>query len=222
MSNRRALPSALFLLFVPLACQSRATIQPSGPPSGEQIEEPSEIERQKQQVQAPIGLQPFESVEIGGAKLLAPKEATVAAFARDGRLLSAGGRDETETLLIWDLGSGEVVHRLYGLAPDISAISTAADADRVAAAGVSSSFGVWSLPTDGASGALLAHIQLSGSLVYGLALSPDGDQVAVGTGEGALSLWDVAAKTERILFTEADSVSRLAFSPMARSWRWAT
>ena len=164
-----------------------------------------------QQVQTKSG--PVKELALGGAKLLAPSEAKTVAFSPDGRfLISGGGRDESESLLLWDLETGALRHRLAGLDPDIAAISVSANANRVAAAGVDPSLALWDLPKDDAEGALVRRLELSAGLVYGLALSPDGTLLAVTSGEGKLSVWNVDAGTERVFFEEAQSASNPAIS----------
>lgn len=143
-----------------------------------------------------------------------------------GAVLSPDGRTALSnmgnTLLLWDLASGEVIQTYEGLQNQIAAMAFSPDGEMVAAGEwhwgggeVDANLIVWNTQT----GTQLYHLQGHKSLIYDIVFSPDGHYIASGGGDSygdsaQFFLWDA---TDGRLIHEFKGhhrpITSLVFSP---------
>jgi WD40 repeat protein len=115
-------------------------------------------------------------------------------FSPDGNLLatSALGPDDTtgDGVRIWDVPSGQPVHRLADVNPTIGPVAWRPDGAAVAAASVDAhgtpGIGEWNPLT----GNLIRWVTRGQVDVVSLAYSADGSRIALGRADGSVELWD--------------------------------
>jgi eukaryotic-like serine/threonine-protein kinase len=128
-------------------------------------------------------------------------------FAPDSRRVVLDTRDHA--LRLWDVEAGSVVSLP---AEELTTVHVTFTADGRLVAGIAGSNAVlW----DGAGApAILPH---AGWLAESAAFSPDGTLLATGANDHTAALWDVAARTRRVLAGHDGPVARVAFSPDGRT-----
>jgi WD40 repeat protein len=148
----------------------------------------------------------------------APAVPAVAAVAYrpDGKVLAAGTHREA---LLLDVASGDVVAKLPGQLPQVTALAFSGDGRRLAVAsgapGTAGEVRLYALPAGGLPGpeperVLHAH----GDLIYAMTFRPDGQVLATAGYDRLIKLWDAAGGQElRVLKDHSDTVYGLAFSP---------
>lgn len=158
------------------------------------------------------------------------------AITGDGNRLVTGGASDSETVVFWDLNTGQRLHGLKGaglvyslsLSPDGSKVATAGYLD-INADAPTPKAAIW----DAATGKELFALRndLPGPRPC-IAFSPNGKLLATGTftgddegGVGAVQLWnsDTGKKNGELLVGPSEAIGRLAFSPdgktlAAASW----
>ena len=149
-----------------------------------------------------------------------PERASDIAISPDGQVLAAvdapPGRRETDgKLTFWELATGKVIRTIEGeKVPRRSwRVSLAFSADsQVLAVASPQNVHLWDVDT----GQLRLELKDSG---YGVALSPDGKMVALGTKDGQVMLWDVDNGNLKITLSghtiknEMMRINLLEFSP---------
>jgi sugar lactone lactonase YvrE len=134
------------------------------------------------------------------------------AFSPDGGLLAAGGGGRTVTL--WDLTTGElrahlephvnVVHSI-AFSPDGGLLVTGGGGERA-----SGTVELWVVQAGELWPTLEPHIEISLTVAF----SPDGRLLAAGSGEGIVTLWDLATgKIRGNLKLSEGGILSIAFSP---------
>jgi WD40 repeat protein/serine/threonine protein kinase len=135
-------------------------------------------------------------------------------FSPDGKRLASGTADSPgrldRSVKVWDAQTGQGVLTLKDAG---ATVVFSPDGKRLASCGYdSSTVKVW----DAATGQDLHTIQRAPA-VWGLAFSPDGQQLALGDQAGAITLWDAATGQQlRALRGHAGRVHGVAFSPDGR------
>ncbi len=130
-------------------------------------------------------------------------------FAPDGERLLSGSYDDT--LVLWDLTSGEVIRRMQNPTGDVNSLALSADG-RMAVAGTEGGAAtLW----DMASGDLLSELVHNPDVqVILVAFSADGRLVASSAEDGSAVIWDVASREVLHSVQVLDGVLfGVAFSP---------
>lgn len=142
------------------------------------------------------------------------------AVSPDGRLLAAAG--ERATLVLYDAASGALLKRLEGHDPEVGPSS---DRGRISTIAFDSSGHLYSAGLDGnvirwavPSGEKLGEWRASSGHVLGLAIRPDGQQLATGDDSGTITLWALpeGRKLKQLKGHERaidDSTRSLVYSP---------
>ena len=127
---------------------------------------------------------------------------------------------EDGTARVWDVSSGQELLQLTGHSGAVNQVAWSPDGSLLATAGDDGTVWLW----DGVNGEIRSTIQVastSGSsaaserIVYSLAWSPDGSQIASGSGDGYIRLWEVSsAQNTLTLKAHEQHVTFLAWSPL--------
>ena len=112
-----------------------------------------------------------------------PATQRTVSFSEDGKLLASGGTDRR--VRVWDVESGELLHLLPGHKDTVLAVAfgRGRSGDRLFSGGRGGTIYVW----DPSSGEQLVSIRL-GATIWGMAVSPGGDTVAVSLGDGVIRM----------------------------------
>jgi WD40 repeat protein len=144
-----------------------------------------------------------------------PRWSTALAFSPDGRALATvelSLKEGSSKVVVYDVHTGKVRHRLKARVPFLQAVAISADGKTLAAGG-DSPLVMWDLST----GRLVREFTESGEDICSVAVSPDGKVVASGHRDESIRLWDVATgKRLGRLRGHRGWVGSLAFSPDGR------
>ncbi|HJZ46056.1 MAG TPA: protein kinase [Roseiflexaceae bacterium] len=133
---------------------------------------------------------------------------TGVAFSPDGKTAVSGSRDDT--LILWNLATGEQIHTFKGHTDDVKDIALSPDGKSVISASTDGTLILW----DVASGQPIRQFKDDGVEFKGVAFSPDGKMVLSGSANTSVILWDVAtAQPIRRFQGQTQEVNQLAFSP---------
>ena len=132
------------------------------------------------------------------------------AVTPDGRRAISASSDQT--LKVWDLDSGKVLHTLTGHTDLVTSVSVSPDGRRA----ISTSFKiikVWDLE----SLQELRTIEAGTEWVNGLAVTPDGRHAVVGSDDKTLKVWDLdSGELIRTIAGHTDWISGVALTPDGR------
>lgn len=135
---------------------------------------------------------------------------TDVAISPDQKLVISVSRDGYG--YVWDVASGEIVHRLSGHQDRVTSIVFSPDGEIVLTGSWDGTARLW----DVATGDEIGRIQHT-SGVLAVAFSPGGRTMATATDGGSVFLWDVASRQRRRrLDGHEGAVTAIAFSPDSR------
>ena len=124
-------------------------------------------------------------------------------FLEDGRAASGGDDFAVE---IWDLATGERLHRLEGHQGQVNGLALSPDGKTLASAAWDGALRLWDVET----GAALRELTGHESSVSDVAFSPDGTTLYSASADGTIRAWDVETGEEtRILVTHGFGVNKL-------------
>jgi WD40 repeat protein len=128
------------------------------------------------------------------------------AFSPDGKKLAAGFGDNS--VRIWEVDTGKVVHRLAGHSEGVRAVAFAGDGKTLASGGGDQTIRLWDVATGKQTKQLQGHSQ-----VNCLAFSADGATLISGSADGYVHVWQTATGTElRIIEAHKADVHSVALS----------
>jgi len=132
---------------------------------------------------------------------------TTVQFSQDGQLLISGSLDKT--IKVWNVTKQALQQTLKGHRFGIKTLQVSPYTDRLLSASIGGEVILWHLPT----GRILDRLSWEGG-IFSLALSPDGNCLAVGTAESRIQVWEVSPFKPLLSLTgHTDIVHSLAFSP---------
>lgn len=138
-------------------------------------------------------------------------EALAAAFSPDGRLIAASG--QSDTIRLWDPGSGDLVGTLPGHSERVMDVKFSPDGRLLASSSTDGTVKLW----DYREGRLLRlftnHV---GNWVRRVAFSPDGRWLVPASYDGKLSVWDTANGTVVRTLPMTGRVGDILFTPDGR------
>jgi WD40 repeat protein len=139
--------------------------------------------------------------------------AHAAQFSRDGKqLASAGGDAVRNAVVLWDTASGKLLRQLE-LGPEMAKHLAFSADGRLLAAAAGSGVRLWR--TDTGEAVAECH-DAHRSLIWALAVSPRGDQVASASFDGTVRLWEAATGKQRRVFRHGAAALAVTFSPDGR------
>jgi len=150
-----------------------------------------------------------------GAELPAPRwtpHLRLAVFSHDGqRLLTCSGREDFQTVTLWNVADGRRLHDLKGHRRDVTCAAFSADGKRLATGSALHQQGeliLW----DPATGAQVRRLERVPERIHAVAFSPDGALLLAG-GQ-TTTLWDVAAgRALHTFLGHHGSIKAVAFRP---------
>ena len=108
------------------------------------------------------------------------------AISPDGQLLASGSLDET--IKIWNLGSGELLHDLTGYSNPVRSVAFSPDG-QLLASGSLNKIEIWNLE----SGKLLRTLNGHSDPVMSVAISPDRQLLASGSDDKTIKIWNLGS-----------------------------
>ena len=143
-------------------------------------------------------------------------------FILDGRrvLASSGEVDYSETpfqtysLILWDVATGEVIHRFEGIDRDIPGLAISPDDSLALTGSTDHNLYLWDMET----GEQILAIKGHADLVRVVKFSPDGRRAISGGGDGEVILWNLEKGELLARFNvHAAGVNDIAFTPDGRT-----
>jgi WD40 repeat protein len=130
------------------------------------------------------------------------------AFSKDSRTLAAAFRDSTAIVLL-EVGTGEVVHRLHGHPGFVQNLLFSSAGDRLVSADGDRLIKVWD-PRDGRE---LATFTGHRAGINSLDLTSDGRTLASAAGDGSVRLWHLNTGRELLRFDPPETAGNVTFAP---------
>jgi WD40 repeat protein len=133
------------------------------------------------------------------------------AFTPDGTKALSGANDQT--LILWDIASGDVIRRFEGHTEMVGTVAMLPDGRHALSGSNDKTLILWDLET----GQALRTFQATDE-VQGVAVSPDGRQALSSSQDGLLTLWDIATGREVYKLTgHTQEVKNAVFSSDGRT-----
>jgi WD40 repeat protein len=130
------------------------------------------------------------------------------AFSPDGSQIVSGSEDNR--LILWDVASGEIIHRFEGHTSDVNSVAFSPDGSQIVSGSYDKTLILW----DVANSELVHRFEGHTLGVRSVAFSPDGSQIVSGSYDKTLILWDVASsELVRRFRGHISEVNGIAFSP---------
>lgn len=128
------------------------------------------------------------------------------AFSTDGRMAVTASADKT--VILWDVATGEILHRLEGHHAAVESAAFSPDGQMLVSGGRDRALILWNTTT----GTVIREFE--GSAAMSVAFSPDGKTILAGLTSGGLALWDVASgQMIQHFIGHRFAVNSVAFSP---------
>lgn len=130
------------------------------------------------------------------------------AISADGRRALSASADMT--LILWNLESGEMVHRFTGHRDTVHDVALHPDGNRALSASADGSLILWDLE----SGQAIRHFTGHTGEVWSVAIAPDGHTALSGAADKTLILWEIESGQSLRRFTgHDDTVQSVAIGP---------
>jgi len=121
-------------------------------------------------------------------------------------LATSGG----ETVAVWDMATGKVIHLLNGHAGGAFGVAWSPDGKRLASGDAQGTVTIWETGT----GRRLLDLKGHSGVILALAWKPDGHCLASGSGDKTIKIWDAGTwKNIQTLCGHTGTVAGLAWSP---------
>ncbi len=137
---------------------------------------------------------------------------TAAAFSDDGARVATTSTDET--VIVWDVETGERVHTLEGHSGSVLNVAFSPDGSTLFSSAADRSLFVWDVASSSGLAQPLTESTLDVESESSVLLSPTGDSITVAAGPVYIVELESNAVTE--LMTEPDAVAWAAYSPDGR------
>ncbi|MDM8527340.1 CHAT domain-containing protein [Anaerolineales bacterium HSG24] len=135
-----------------------------------------------------------------------------ARFSRDSRYLVVGSRDDTAS--IFDVNSGQLLHRLQGHNDAVLDVDISSDTQYVATAGRDNIAIIWDAETGELIHVLEGHTNPESSAIRNIRFSPDNQYVVTGGDDKTARIWNVKTGVElHALQVDESGVRNINFSP---------
>jgi WD40 repeat protein len=125
----------------------------------------------------------------------------------DGKRAVSASHDQT--LRVWDLAKGSLLHSLQGHTARVTVVAVTPDGTRAVSASDDKTVKVWDL----AKGSLLRSLQGHTDLVNAVSVTPDGKLAISASSDQALKVWDLANGDLVATFAADYPVFRFTTSP---------
>lgn len=142
-----------------------------------------------------------------------PQAVAVSALAwhADGSRLASSGYHE---VLVWSLDSGELLQRIQNLPERIYALTFLSDSDLLAVAGGTPGEVGEVKIINSVTGERIIDLHIASEIILSVALSPDGNRLALGGADGLVHLYDTQTWRRTLTIHEhGDWITSLAWSP---------
>jgi WD40 repeat protein len=136
---------------------------------------------------------------------------TAVALTPDGHRAMSGSKDQT--VLLWDLGTGQTLCTLEGHTDGVRAVAVTADGRLAVSGSDDQTLRPWDLGT----GQTLRTLKGHTDIVRAVAVTPDGRRAVSASWDQTLRLWDLESGKEIATFTGEAPICSCAIAPDGRT-----